>query len=459
MEAAAANSPDRLALLEDEIVQSSAVLSAATGRLLDAVREFDAQDGWAAQGSRSCAHWLSWRVGVGLVAAREQVRVARALGALPAIDAALHDGRLSYSKVRAMTRVATAENEQELLELALLSTASQLERICRGYRSVRRQLEGEDPAHHDERRVDWHWDDGMLVLQARLGAEEGELVLQALRAARDSLREEARQQPPGHDSAEARRPDEPQAHDPDGSAEAPADEHPHPGCCDPADPVPTPNPDLADALCAVAETSLAQGLKAAPGGARHQVVVHLHSGRAHLEDGPPLQLEGALRLACDAQLVPVRTDRNGRVLDVGRARRSVPPAIGRALRLRDKGCRFPGCTCRRFVDAHHVRHWARGGETKLDNLLLLCRHHHRLLHEGRFAVGLEQGRFVFRDREGRQVLDSPELAATGLAGGPAPVHRPRAGHVGRWDCGWAVGGLLELDGLLRHGKPVGAAEA
>ena len=184
------------------------------------------------------------------------------------------------------------------------------------------------------------------------------------------------------------------------------------------------------------------------------MVVHLHPDRAHLERGPGLRLDQALRLACDARLVPVRTDGRGGVLDVGRARRSVPPAMARALRLRDRGCRFPGCTCHRFVDAHHVEHWARGGHTRLDNLVLLCRHHHRAIHEAGFSVALETGRFVFRDPRGAPIAEAPAPPATAARLPEPPGRSAAAGHVGPWDCGRAVGGLLEFDGLLRHGKPL-----
>src|SRR5687767_7122852 len=104
--------------LAEEIASLAAHLDAATGRLLCCIRGFDREGGWAEQGAASCAHWLSWRIGVDLPTAREKVRVARALGALPAIDEALGRGELSYAKVRALTRVATADNEQRLLELA-----------------------------------------------------------------------------------------------------------------------------------------------------------------------------------------------------------------------------------------------------------------------------------------------------------------------------------------------------
>jgi len=138
--------------LADEIAEISAHLDAATHRLLTLIRRFDASGAWCDQGALSCAHWLSWRVGLDLVAARERVRVARALADLPLIDDALRQGQVSYSKVRALTRVATAENEASLLAMARSSTASQLERICRGYRRALRGLLGDRPEDEVERR-------------------------------------------------------------------------------------------------------------------------------------------------------------------------------------------------------------------------------------------------------------------------------------------------------------------
>src|SRR5690606_2656993 len=121
---------DRLA---DEIAEVSSHIDAATHRLLTLIRRFDTGGGWAVHGALSCAHWLNWRIGLDLGAARERVRVARALGELPVLDDALRRGLVSYSKVRAMTRVATRDNEATLLEMAQHATASQLEKICRGY--------------------------------------------------------------------------------------------------------------------------------------------------------------------------------------------------------------------------------------------------------------------------------------------------------------------------------------
>jgi hypothetical protein len=110
------------------------------------------------------------------------------------------------------------------------------------------------------------------------------------------------------------------------------------------------------------------------------------AGRCELEKGPSLAAESVRRLACDASVVRIVEDESGTPLDIGRKTRSIPPAIRRALNARDRGCRFPGCTHSRYVDGHHIRHWANGGETKLSNLLTLCRFHHRQVHEGRVAV-------------------------------------------------------------------------
>src|SRR5947199_7299624 len=120
--------PTDMDRLEEEIAELSAHLDAATARLLDLIREFDAREGWNT-GFRSCAHWLSWRVGMDLGAARERVRVARALGTLPRLSEALSRGELSYAKVRALTRVATPATEERLLAIGRVGTACHVERI------------------------------------------------------------------------------------------------------------------------------------------------------------------------------------------------------------------------------------------------------------------------------------------------------------------------------------------
>jgi len=179
--------------LGDEIAELSAHLEAATARLLDLIREFDAREGWNI-GFRSCAAWLSWRVGLDLGAARERVRVARALGTLPLLAQALARGELSYAKVRALTRVATPETEERLLAVGRAGTADHVERIVRGWRRVDRKAEAAETARrHASRALHVYQDeDGMVILRGRLAPEVGALLVQALAAAREALYQQAR---------------------------------------------------------------------------------------------------------------------------------------------------------------------------------------------------------------------------------------------------------------------------
>ncbi|OGK77086.1 MAG: hypothetical protein A2X53_18780 [Candidatus Rokubacteria bacterium GWA2_70_23] len=188
--------PQRVAALDrlgDEIAELSAHLEAATARLLELIREFDARGGWNT-GFRSCAAWLSWRVGLDLGAAREKVRVARALGTLPLLAEALARGELSYAKVRALTRVATPETEARLLAVGRAGTAAHVERIVRGWRQVDRKAEARESARrHAGRALHVHQDeDGMVVLRGRLTPEVGALLLRALAAAREALYQRTR---------------------------------------------------------------------------------------------------------------------------------------------------------------------------------------------------------------------------------------------------------------------------
>jgi len=179
--------------LGDEIAELSAHLNAATAHWLDLIREFDARGGWA-NGFRSCAHWLAWRVRLNLGAAREHVRVARALGSLPRLADALARGELSYSTVRALTRVATPETEEQLLAVGRAGTACHVERIVRGWRRVDRIAEARETAQrHKARGVQVYEDeDGMVVIRGRLTPEAGAVLRQALDAAREKLYQRAR---------------------------------------------------------------------------------------------------------------------------------------------------------------------------------------------------------------------------------------------------------------------------
>jgi hypothetical protein len=187
-----ADSLTRADALEREITDLCAQINVASYRLLQLISKLDDEAPWGAWGLQSCAHWLNWRCGIGLNAAREKVRVAHALKDLPAISSALESGQLSFSKVRALTRIADRANEAKLLELAFHATAAQVEKLVRAYRWVDgragRLAEREQAmARHAARELNYnHDDDGRLVIRARLPAEEGAVVLQAINAAMDA---------------------------------------------------------------------------------------------------------------------------------------------------------------------------------------------------------------------------------------------------------------------------------
>jgi len=423
--------------LGDEIAELSAHLEAATARLLALIREFDARHGWNT-GFRSCAAWLSWRVGLDLGAARERVRVARALGTLPALDEALAHGELSYAKVRALTRVATTETEARLLAVGRAGTAAHIERIVRGWRRVDRRAEARDAARQHAHRAlhVYHDEDGTVLVRGRLAPEVGALLLRALDAAREALYQRSRE---------------------NGLARP---------ATDPAAEPPTRAQQQADALALLAETALHQGLDPGTSGERYQVVVHVDAavladpeqpGQSVLEDGPRVSAGTSRRLACDASRVVMRHDPDGRVVEVGARTRTIPTALRRALQHRDRSCRFPGCEVR-FGQGHHLRHWAQGGPTTLSNLAMLCRRHHRAVHEEGYQIErLPDGGFQFRRPDGRLLPNVPPPAKV-----PSdPVETLRRQHVSqglrlharttcpgwlgeRLDVGWALDVLHPL---------------
>ena len=391
---------EEIAALGDAIAETAAVIDAATHRFMTQLRDFDRVDGWHRAGALSCAHWLSWRVGMDLGAAREKVRVARKLAELPAMDAALARGEISYSKVRAMTRIATAANEADLLTMAKNTTGSQLERICRLKRSVNRLDHGAARQQEECRRyvIQRSTDDGMVSTQIRLHPEEAAHLLRALQLLG------------GGDLAEgavaladlaltagvpARSPRPDGAPHPTGASQGESAE---------TDPTAEPPGETAPATAPETGPSPATAAEARVRPVRPPVEVVVHVSAADLEGvtelGDGISAEVCRRLLCDAGVVPMLEDERGRTIDVGRKRRTIPAALQRALASRDGGCRFPGCTNRRFVDGHHIVHWIDGGETSLDNTVLLCRRHHRYLHECGFSVKREGDELMFRDASG-----------------------------------------------------------
>jgi hypothetical protein len=377
--------PDpELQRLGDEIAELSAHLDAASARLLDLIRRFDAEQGWNT-GFRSCAEWLSWRTGLDLGAAREKVRVARALGTLPLLARALAQGDLSYAKIRALTRVATPATEERLLKVGRVGTAEHVERIVRGWRWMDRKTEIDDTERQHKRRAlhVYRDEDGTVIVRGRLAPEVGTLLMRALDAAREALYQQAR-------AAGMR------------------------------DDTPSMEQQQADALALLAETALRHGLDPGAPGERYQVVVHVdapvladaeHPGQSVLADGVRVSAETSQRLACDASRVVMRHDGEGNLLEVGARTRTIPPALRRALQHRDQGCRFPGCHAR-FGQGHHLRHWAHGGPTTLSNLALLCRRHHRAVHEEGYRVERQaDGELTFRHPYGYTIPHVPSSIA------------------------------------------------
>ena len=433
----------------ETIAALAARLHAATYELLVLLHEFDERTGWN-NGCLSCAHWLQWRTGIDLGAAREKVRVARSLPALPRISAAMQRGQISYAKVRALTRVATADHEASLLDLALAGNCTHVERVVRAWRRVdRAQAAQETAAKHLQRQLStWVDDDGMVVIRGRLTPEVGAAVQRALEAAADRLFRETAHAPTGDAMTEEL----------------------------------TPAQRRADALGLLAESALAANLDGGTASDRYQVVLHVttsEAGNRTVEScvdqaapaavpvGPAtsdafdgalevdhgalyVSMETSQRLACDASLVSMRHDADGAVLNVGRKTRTIPLSIRRALAARDTGCRFPGCTSRR-CDAHHIEHWSDGGATRLDNIVLLCRRHHRAVHEGGFGVMRRRdGGLMFLRPDGAPLEVAPasprDLPALRDAT-PDVIGTPSTWDGTRFDLPWAI------DVLYRPGVP------
>lgn len=356
--------------LEAEITSLAGQVAAAECRWLLLIAEMDRRRGWESWECRSCAHWLAWTCGLGLRAARERVRVARALGGLALVTEAFAAGRLSYSKVRAVSRFVTEASEVEVVEMATHATAAQLETIARAHARV---VNADDAERQEAARfVRWHSDDdGTFVLSARLPPEAGAVVRQAIETAVELLAADEAA-PPGRDVAGGPAVTE---------GKVVADEA---GAA-----------RRADALVALAEAALAGKALDHLASHRFKVVVHTNlatleddtsdeSGGGHLDHGAGLLAETVRRLACDATLVAV-AERDGEMVGSAQAS-SIPAATRRAVEIRDRRrCRWPGCTSGK-VDVHHIRERSKGGAHTMDNLLLLCRHHHRAVHEGGYRI-------------------------------------------------------------------------
>ncbi len=441
------NDDDELFQLGERIAELAARINAAESRMMTLIADFDRRGGWK-DGFGSCAEWLAWRIGIKIGPARERVRTARALERLPQTADALREGSISYAKVRALTRVATPEHEAELLEFARAGSAAKLEQTVRMWRRLSRdaELTAEQTRHRSRAFSVFVDGDGMYVVKGRLEPEAGAVLMRAVEAASDALfrrehgaddaRPETTDAPPepkqrradavgllaeralaaGFGGGELRGA-RGGSDEPDGAPVAESDAAFRAGV------VGTPGGGPKNA--ANAEPSVESGTSAE----RYQVMVHCDAaslstegepGRSDL-DGIRVSAETSRRMACDAAVVAMVHAKDGSALSVGRRTRTIPPHIRRALEERDRGCRFPGCACR-FTEAHHVKHWADGGETSLRNTLLLCRRHHRAVHEGWVKVSVNSdGTVVFFTPTGRILVDAP--MGRGLVNG----RRKRAG--------------------------------
>jgi len=379
--------------LEAQICELAGHLAAATCRFLVLLADFDARRGWASWEMTSCAAWLSWKCQLSSGTAREHVRVARALRDLPVIRARFAAGRLSYAKVRALTRIAAAATEAGLAELAGPMTASQLERFARAHRQV---SAADDAEARLRRRLAWRVEeDGSLSGTFRLPPLGGAVLLTALRAACADLAGD----PPGDVPAET--PAAPDA----AAADALAADGPPPAAVAAV----RTSSELADGLVAVAESFLAGKVAGADDAEVYQVVIH--AGAGALTQGPAAAAAPAAQMpGCTAVLSWMTHGDGGTVLALGRRRRTPGTAIRRAARERDGGrCRFPGCESRR-VDLHHIRHWARGGRTDLDNLVSLCPRHRAAVHDRGYLIAAPpRGGFAFGRPDGTPLPSCPPL--------------------------------------------------
>jgi len=375
--------------VEDELVVLAGQLSAGTCRWLLLLAEFDRREGWGGFGIRSCVHWLSIRLAISPSTARAQLAVAHALAGLPVVAGEFAAGRLSYSQVRALCRVADATNEAELVGLAQVMNAEQMERMCRLLRGIDDEIDAEVP---DRTSMVTRWgDDGTATIRVRLPADDAAVVVAAVeeRVKRMGLAKEV--------PWESRR------------AQA-----------------------VVDLVAAGASVN-------SP--ARERPLVHitvpladLDAGRGGTIDGHPIAAATIRRMLCDGSVVGVVLDDHGKPVSVGTKTRVPSPRIQRAVDVRDgKACTYPGCG-RPSEETHHVVHWTVAHRTAVGELTSLCGFHHRAHHRGQCNIDInpDTGLVRFTRPDGGTILTR---AATAGQAGDIPARFPvEPGSVpSRWD--------------------------
>jgi hypothetical protein len=377
--------------LERRFCDDASAITAAMCRWLELLGELVRRGVWADQGAKTPGTWLSWRVGIDGSTAREYVRVALRLRDLPAVRDRFAAGTLSYSKVRAITRVAVAASAEQLLVWADHATAAQLETIVRGLRAVQRAQRdelptGEDPRYRQQVRM---LADGTAVMTLRGPVEEILALDEDVRALADVL---VADRLGGDTEDHITAPHDPAGHDGDDAGRA----------SDLEDGAPPRRGTAADRVEALGHAVAAARAADTPvdtsGLDRHTMVLQVEARDVAVE--PPLTRRpdpvavrdplGRLRsmdrrvlrrLACGAGIIAARVDAGGSPLDVGRRRRRTNAALRRAVQLRDRHCTYPGCHATRHLHVHHVQLWSEDGPTDLANLALLCHFHHRFVHD------------------------------------------------------------------------------
>ncbi|MDZ7705096.1 MAG: DUF222 domain-containing protein [Trueperaceae bacterium] len=442
--------PTMAGLDDDELEQAvrigAAEIAAATCRWLQLLAELVVRGVWADHGARTPASWLSWALGVAPSTAREHVRVALRLRECPLTRERMAAGRLSYSKVRAITRVATPETEQLLLQWADAAPAHVLERIITDAR--RQQRAGSAPEDRDDLGVTRRWrEDGTFELVLRVDAGTGIAIEQDL----DRLVELDQDAPgTGEDVPSDAETTEPPSDEPTTSENRR---------------VPRTRRE-ADLIVGAVAAAVQAGPEDASGADRHHIVLHTTptellraASDADVDDGDQTPADSGTasaeaastrrshlhlvrdgrgrvrsmsartlwRLACSARFDLAIDDENGHPADLGRARRAPDARLRRLLLARDRTCRFPGCGATRFLHAHHVVHWENGGATDLDNLVLLCNHHHTVVHKGWDLRPAGTGRWTFHAPSGpNHHRSEPHPWARRLPGASAEALREAA---------------------------------
>jgi hypothetical protein len=487
---------DAGALSNDELIDNVLTWAARIARgeaeHLELIAELDEREAWAGHGVTSCAHWLSWKLGWSSTTARERCRVGRALRSLPQIATAFRAGQLSYSQVRAVTRVATDADETSWLELARVTTGAQLDKVVRG--AQRAVAADQDPASRPEKlaaRVEWD-DDGDLLLTLRIPAHQAPAVLAALeqhRAAEQTDRDGAigelvrgvlggETEAPAGASAEA---DVDLAAVPEAKYLSPLDHFPY---------VEPPYPISEERLFRERTRAESQALQRWRHTVEHARAVRdawndrregllveassrrIPTGRASLADGlvrlvtrptdcEPVvvhlltdPLSGWARTSHDELLPPTTVERIVQTFplrrgpvplelachDQGRDTRLITPSLRRLIgQLDGERCRFPGCRHTRHLHARHVQFWRHQGRTDLANLALLCTKHHRLVHDDGYQLTLHLDRtLTVRCPDGQLLAHQPELPVASAEALPAaePFTSDYLGD--RFDLGYVV---------------------